>query len=362
MCAKAGRVSIFCILPPHVLRSIAERGTTPQRAAALRTLSVDSTFRALRSALAVTPKIPTAVPAGVPAKHRTIFSAANQELIPGTVVATEDAPPNGTDPAVSEAFAGLGATWDFYADVYDRNSIDDEGLALDATVHYGTGYDNAFWNGARMVFGDGDGELFNRFTIALDVIGHELAHGVTEDEAGLTYMYQSGALNESLSDVFGSMIKQRVLNQSASDADWLIGEGLLGAAVQGRALRSMSEPGSAYDDPVLGKDPQPGHMNRYVDTYQDNGGVHINSGIPNRAFYLTAVGMGGYAWERAGRVWYETLRDSAVKPNTGFKRFAKLTVDTAARLYGTGSTEHTVVHEAWRQVGIPVGAPAVVLV
>ena len=124
----------------------------------------------------------------------------------------------------------------------------------------------------------------------------------------------------------------------------------------------MSEPGSAYDDPVLGKDPQPGHMNRYVDTYQDNGGVHINSGIPNRAFYLTAVGMGGYAWERAGRVWYETLRDSAVKPNTGFKRFAKLTVDTAARLYGTGSTEHTVVHEAWRQVGIPVGAPAVVLV
>src|SRR6185369_6387371 len=150
MCAKAGRVSIFCILPPHVLRSIAERGTTPQRAAALRTLSVDSTFRALRSALAVTPKIPTAIPAGVPAKHRTIFSAANQELIPGTVVATEDAPPNGNDPAVSEAFAGLGATWDFYADVYDRDSIDDEGLALDATVHYGSGYDNALWNGSRM--------------------------------------------------------------------------------------------------------------------------------------------------------------------------------------------------------------------
>src|SRR5512132_3252436 len=127
--------------------------------------------------------------------------------------------------AVDEAYDGLGDTFDFYEQAYDRNSIDDEGLPLDATVHYGHDYDNAFWNGQRMVFGDGDGQLFNRFTISLDVIGHELTHGVTEDEAGLVYLEQAGALNESLSDVFGSLVKQYHATpwQTADQADWLIG-------------------------------------------------------------------------------------------------------------------------------------------
>ena len=194
--------------------------------------------------------------------------------------------------AVDEAFDGLGRTLDFYWSNFERNSIDDEGLPLDATVHYGDRYDNAFWDGRRMVFGDGDGELFNRFTIAVDVIGHELTHGVTEDEAGLIYAYQAGALNKSLSDVFGSLIKQSDPGrlQKADEADWLIGAGLLAPGVQGVALRSMKEPGTAYDDPVLGKDPQPAHMRNFVHTNRDNGGVHINSGIPNRAFYLAASG------------------------------------------------------------------------
>ncbi len=201
----------------------------------------------------------------------------------------EGAPASG-DAAVDEAYDGLGATFDLYWDVYERNSIDDEGLPLDATVHYGTDYDNAFWNGQRMVFGDGDGDLFNRFTIAVDVIGHELTHGVTEDEAQLAYFFQPGALNESNSDVFGSLVKQKLLHQTVEEADWLIGAGLFTSNVQGVALRSMKAPGTAYDDPVLGKDPQPAHMRDYVRTYQDNGGVHINSGIPNHAFYLIGPG------------------------------------------------------------------------
>jgi Zn-dependent metalloprotease len=354
MCSHATRFRPSCIMPPHILREIAQRGSPEQRAAATNTLALDATFRTLRASPPAVRPWSNPLPAAVPvAKHRTIYTAAHQQQLPGQIVGTEQKPPTkASDVAAYEAFQGLGATWDFYFDVYGRQSIDDEGLPLDATVHFGSDYNNAFWNGHQMVFGDGDGELFNRFTIALDVIGHELTHGVTEDESGLVYMFQPGALNESISDVFGSLIKQRKAKQTAAEADWLIGAGLFTSAVNGSALRSMKAPGTAYDDDVLGKDPQPDHMDQYSNTYQDNGGVHINSGIPNKAFYQTAVDMGGFAWEKAGRIWYETLRDSALRTNTGFKRFANLTVATATRLYGPGSLEQTVVVNAWATVGI----------
>jgi Zn-dependent metalloprotease len=357
MCRSGRRHPLFCILPPYILQAIAIRGDEEERTAAATTLMLDATFRALRSSSMML-ETARATPAGTPGvKQRTIYTANNQQQLPGVVVATEENPHGGADVAVTEAFDGLGATWDFFFDIFDRQSIDDEGMALAATVHYGNRYNNAFWNSQQMVFGDGDGRLFNRFTIAVDVIGHELAHGVTEDESRLEYLFQPGALNESLSDVFGSLVKQRVRNQTAVQADWLIGEGLFTASVRGSALRSMKDPGSAYDDPVLGKDPQPDHMRRFVRTHEDNGGVHINSGIPNKAFYQAAVALGGYAWEKAGRIWYETLRDSALRPNTGFKRFATLTVATAGRLYGGASVEQEAVAEAWQSVGISVSAP-----
>jgi Zn-dependent metalloprotease len=348
------RHSIFCILPPYLLREITQRGTDAQRAAANRTLASDITFRALRASLTGQAPLATRrrrVLGLTPVKQRTIYTAGNQETLPGTVIRAEGSGPT-DDPAVDEAYDGLGHTFDFYQEVFGRNSIDDEGLPLNATVHYGTEYNNAFWNGERMVFGDGDGQLFNRFTIALDVIGHELAHGVTEDEAGLVYMFQPGALNEHLSDVFGSLIKQKVLNQTADQADWLIGAGLLADGVQGQALRSMKAPGTAYDDPVLGKDPQPDHMSNFVNTWQDNGGVHINSGIPNRAFYLAATEIGGNAWEKAGKIWYETLRDRGLNAEAKFDQFADLTAAVAKKLYGDGSAEQTAVIKAWTEVGV----------
>ncbi len=351
-CNRHHRHSIFCVIPPYVLDKIAQNGTPAQRKAALRTKSVDTTFRALRMASmaqkSMAPQAPMAAPH---VKRRSIYTAAHTETLPGTLARGEGQPPTG-DPAVDEAYDGLGATYDFFAMAYDRNSIDDSGLALDATVHFGQDYNNAFWNSVQMVFGDGDGQIFNRFTIALDVIGHELSHGVTEDEARLQYFNQSGALNESMSDVFGSLIKQFVLKQTADQADWLIGAGLLGPTIQGVALRSMKEPGSAFDDEMLGKDPQPKHMNHYVHTFEDNGGVHINSGIPNHAFYQVATRIGGHAWERAGRIWYDALRDRHVKPNTGFRRFARVTLDVATRLYGANSPERQAVHEGWATVGI----------
>jgi Zn-dependent metalloprotease len=342
-------------LPPHILESIAERGTRDQRAAAARTLAIDATFRALRASPVMIERGPrlSTMAAAPGEKRRTIYDARGMQQLPGMVVRGEgDAPV--ADASVNEAYDGLGATWDFFWNVYDRNSIDDEGKALEGTVHFGRRYNNAFWDGQQMVFGDGDGQLFNRFTIAVDIIGHELAHGVTEDEAKLVYLFQPGALNESMSDVFGSLVKQRERGETASQADWLIGEGLFTSAVNGVALRSMKAPGTAYDDEVLGKDPQPAHMNDFVRTYDDNGGVHINSGIPNRAFYLVASGLGGYAWDRAGRIWYETLRDSRFRNNSGFRRFARLTVSSAERLFGHGSIEQTVVADAWKQVGIVV--------
>ena len=226
-------------------------------------------------------------------------------------------------------------------------------MGLVATVHFGDHYENAFWNGRQMVFGDGDGELFNRFTVSLDIIGHELAHGVTEDEAELMYLNQSGALNESVSDVFGSLVKQYLRGQTADEADWLIGEGLLTDAVAGVALRSMKEPGTAYDDPVLGDDIQPAHMDDYVRTTADNGGVHINSGIPNKAFYTAAMSLGGHAWEtgrqdlvrhaaRAGRS--DRTRPSVPSPRPRCGRRACCSVPT----------EVGAVQEAWASVGIKV--------
>ncbi|WP_199741743.1 M4 family metallopeptidase [Corallococcus sp. CA047B] len=351
------RHSLHCVLPPYLLRSIAQNGSSAQRAAALRTSAVDNTFRSLRFVSnPLGQRSPGRVIAGMMAEsqcYRSIYDVEGQETFPGKLVRSEGQGATG-DAAVDEAYDGLGATYDLLWEVYGRNSIDDSGLRLNAHVHYGRNYDNAFWDGQRMVFGDGDGELFNRFTIAIDVIGHELSHGMTEDEGPLVYFRQAGALNESMSDVFGSLVKQRALNQTADKADWLIGAGLLASSIQGQALRSMKSPGTAYDDPVLGKDPQPGHMRDFVRTWEDNGGVHINSGIPNRAFFLVATQLGGYAWEKAGHIWYEALRDTRLRPDCGFARFARITLMAASRLYGEGGAEDTAVRDAWNQVGVPV--------
>lgn len=353
--AHARRHSIYCILPPYIAEKIAQNGTPGQRRIALSTLAVDQTIRAVRAAQG--PAAPSRRRglslSTVTQKQRTIFDAHNTQTLPGTVVRGEGAPATG-DPAVDEAYDGLGATYDLYWEVYERNSIDDAGLPLNGTVHFGQDYDNAFWDGQRMVFGDGDGQLFNRFTIAVDVMGHELTHGVTQDEAQLLYFFTPGALNESMSDVFGSLVKQRMLNQTADQADWLIGAGLFTANVNGAALRSMKAPGTAYDDPVLGKDPQPAHMSHFVFTFDDNGGVHINSGIPNHAFYLAATRIGGYAWEKAGRIWYETLRDPQLRSFSGFRAFARRTLANAGRLYGQGSPEQQAVQASWQDVGISV--------
>jgi Zn-dependent metalloprotease len=342
---NAHRCPICCIVPPHMLESVVVSGTEEQRDWAFRTLNVSAQFRGRREVVGGIRFMPQPGE-----KRRSIYDAKTNQQLPGTLVRSEGGPAS-QDPAVNEAYDSAGATYDLYYEIFKRNSIDDKGLHLDSTVHYGVKYDNAFWNGSQMVYGDGDGELFQRFTKSIDVIGHELTHGVTQYEAGLQYFGQSGALNESMSDVFGSLVKQRVKNQTADQADWIIGEGLFTPKVKGVGIRSMKAPGTAYDDPVLGKDPQPAHVDNIYSGMKDNGGVHINSGIPNKAFYLTAMEIGGYAWEKAGNIWYRTLCDR-LKPKANFKAGADATIKVAGELYGDGSKEQKAVKNAWQKVGV----------
>lgn len=351
--------SLQCVIPPFMLESILLKGSAEQREIALRSYAVSTTLRTARAILSALPSPTIALtPSGtVPGPQRTIYDAHHKEQLPGTVVRTEGQDST-DDPAVDEAYEYLGKTFDFYWESYQRNSVDNNGLPLRGSVHYGEKYANAFWNGTQMVFGDGDGHFFNRFTIASDVVAHELTHGVTQTDANLIYLDQSGALNESISDVFGSLVKQFIKNQTAEEADWLIGQGMFTKNVQGKALRSMKAPGTAFDDPVLGKDPQPQNMKDYNPTRADNGGVHINSGIPNHAFYLVATALKGYAWEKAGRIWYYTLHDRVLPPNTNFQAFAQATAITASQFYGKGSTEELAVKDAWEQVGIALAPVA----
>jgi Zn-dependent metalloprotease len=274
---------------------------------------------------------------------------------PASSSAPDDEGPTG-DAAADEMWDGLGATEVYLREVHRRRSLDGDGADLVAVVHFGQRYANAFWDGQRIVCGDGDGELFLRFTLALDVVAHEMGHGIVDDETGFEYQGQSGALNEHCADVIGTLVKQHAAGQRADEADWLIGAGLFGPKVSGRALRSMKEPGTAYDDEVLGKDPQPAHFDDFVTTIEDNGGVHINSGIPNRAFHLVATGLGGQSWERAGPIWYAAMADAELTPNADFAAFASATVGAAAGLYGKASPEVRATESAWREVGvIPAG-------
>jgi Zn-dependent metalloprotease len=333
------------IIPPYMLKEIALKGSSSQKARALKSLMVSENIRGMRVAFG---QFYVAASAGE--KCIRIYDAKNGQELPGTPVSN---PAKSKDATVKEAYKGATTTYDLYKTVYERDSIDDKGMCIESTVHYDRDYNNAFWDGRQMVYGDGDGDIFNRFTKSIDVIGHELTHGITEYEAGLEYADQPGALNESMSDVFGSLVKQKSRKQTAEKADWLIGEGLFTKKIHGKALRSMEAPGTAYDDPVIGKDPQPAHMKDFIKTTDDNGGVHYNSGIPNRAFCIAAQEIGGYAWEKAGMIWYVALRDR-LRTKSNFAKAANMTFAVAGELYGKGSAEQLAVKKGWTDVGVKI--------
>jgi Zn-dependent metalloprotease len=351
---------VCSIASPDLLAHLGDSDDAEDRAAALRTIATSASLRTQRlivgrlmRRLDVDAQTLGLLPEADVARRQSVYDVRNGGRfdLPGVLVRADGDEPS-EDPAVNEAFDGTASTYDFFRTVFDRDSVDDQGLELVSSVHYGVRFENALWNGTQMIYGDGGGRLFleGSLTRALDIMAHELTHGVTQYTADLEYRKQSGALNEHFSDVFGSLVKQWTLGQTAQQADWLIGAGVLVPRL-GRALRSMADPGTAWEG-----DRQPGTMSGYIDLpddnrpENDNGGVHINSGIPNRAFALAATRLGGHAWERAGRIWYLALTER-LHATAQFADAAQATVAIAGELF-PGEDVADVVEQAWRDVEV----------
>lgn len=261
--------------------------------------------------------------------------------LPGTLMYDTDnkLDSNTFKPAV-DAHKYAGHVYDYYKNKFGRNSIDNKGMDIKSSVHYGRNYVNAFWNNNQIVYGDGDGKTAVSLSGALDVVGHEMTHGVVEYEANLAYQNQSGALNESFADVFGTLIEYEYQKDKA---DWLCGEDVWTPNVQGDALRSLSDP-TRFD--------QPDHMNNYKNlpnTEQgDWGGVHINSGIPNKAAYLVAQKIGT---DKTGEIYYRALT-SYLTSSATFKDARMALIQSAEDIYGVRSSEYNAVVSAFDAVGI----------
>ena len=289
--------------------------------------------------------------------QRKIYDCKETGDLPGTLVRSEGQA-RIKDRQVNNCYDGFKITHDFFSTVFERNSLDGKGLPLTGSVHYKprntpAGYNNAYWDGEanRMVFGDGDHITFDYLTDSLDVIAHELSHGFVQYSSPLLYQSQSGALNESCADVFGSMVEQWHMRQTVEDADWILGQTLFPVAFTGSALRSLKA-GKAYtDDPVFGTDPQPKHMDDIYEGPDDYEGVHINSGIPSHAFYLAAKALGGKSWEKAGKVWYKTMTSGKIPFRCDFKTFANVTVELAGSEFADASVRKAI-RDAWVKVGV----------
>ena len=345
---------IQCAVPPHMLDAILLRGSDAQKKMALALNSQAVKDRSQRQALAEAAIVPTPMFAGVttPKVNREVYDGNNKAGLPGQLARDETTGASG-DKIVDRAFISSGDVYKLYLNAFGRDSLDGNGMTLVSTVHHRRNYNNAIWNGRQMAYGDGDGILFQPFVNSLSIVGHELSHGVVQFSGGLVYRDQSGALNESFSDVFGALTVQFKKKQTVDEANWLIGDGIFTPNVSGVALRSMKEPGEAYADDVLGKDPQPYHMDFFNNTSSDNGGVHINSGIPNHAFYLLAQYLGGNAWEKPGQIWYESLQ-TINNPHATFFDWAVNTLMTSDSLFGQGSRESKFTRRAWKLVGISI--------
>lgn len=338
----------YCIVPPYIIENLAQSENPEVRAEAIAHLSADAMVRALRQPGETARGL---IPLASPNRQRLrlVYDAQHTNELPGILVRAEGQD-DGSDAAVNEAYHFSGDAYAFYDQVFQRNSLDDEGMALISSVH-AMPRNSAFWNREQMVYGDGDGSIFRRFTGSLDVVGHELTHGVQQFTSDLHYYGQSGALSEHFSDVFGVLIRQWKNGETAATASWVVSSEILVPAPTRRGIRDMENPGTAYvDDPYLGTDPQPAHISQIYEGRQDNGGVHINSGIPNRAFVLTAQALGGNAWDVAGQIWYKTML--ALSRESQFIDCARMTVDIAAAHYGAAVA--AAVKTGWAAVGIQI--------
>ena len=280
----------------------------------------------------------TELSAPVPSQH--VFDCRHRKNLPGNPVTKL----TGVYKTASDTTAKV---LEFYASVLGRNSVDDKGFDMASSLHYGLNYDNAFWNGNQMVYGDGDGKLFTQMVMSPDVIGHELTHGVTQNESALRYEGESGALNESISDVFGTVFNQWLNKWDVTEPrGWLVGAGIMAGPAKAKGfscLRDMAAPGATHC-----LSPQPERYSQ-LDPTAD---VHVNSGVPNKAFALFAQSVGGQSWTTAVKVWYATGTNRQLRTDASFAEFAKLTVAAAAKLGGAALSAKC--RAAWKAVEVPV--------
>jgi Zn-dependent metalloprotease len=349
------RNPLQCIVPPYMVEAMARCADPAIRDSALVALAHCASVRAVRDFATRMPSM-MVPPSPAGRKYRQVYDARGKDLLPGKLV-REEGEPKAADAAVNEAYDFSGDTFDFFHVLFGRNSLDDAGMSLISSVHVGEadGRDryqpmsNAFWDGSQMAYGDGDGKVFRGFTRSLDVVAHELTHGLQAFTSNLVYRGQSGALNEHFADVFGVLARQWRRKDPAETALWLVGTEVLVPADSRRAIRDMERPGTAYqDDPVLGSDPQPDHMKRLYTGPADSGGVHINSGIPNRAFVLAAKGLGGHTWEVPGAIWYEAMLQ--LSRTSRFEDLARITAQIAGDRFGAAARK--AVKAAWKKVGL----------
>ncbi len=345
---------LYCYLPPYVIENMAQCEDSEIRRLAIEALQASAEARAIRATIGgmatIAPMFSPTPPSTT--KNRLVCDMQQGKFpLPGKVARAEGDPPS-SDPAVNEAYEHAGITYDFYKQLFNRNSIDNRGMELNSSVHVGSKYNNAFWNGRQMAYGDGDGKVFVRLTKALDVAGHEITHGVITHESNLEYKDEPGALNESFADVMGALVQQwHREEKDPQTADWDMGELIMGSSPATR-LRTFKDEKAYVNDPYLGTDPQPKHMrDKYTGT-GDNGGVHINSGIPNHAFYRIALDLGGPAWEKPGKIWYQTLRN--LNSQSDFLEAAQMTSEVAGTLFGSGSLEQQAIKRGWDAVGINI--------
>lgn len=340
------------IVPERVLEQFAkdERLTDQQRQFFADAARLERAWRNGRTATAKAATmsqsiLPTAVTALATAAPPSIlvFDCAHGTSLPGSPVSNPGA---STDLSVKRAFDETTAVVSFLQTVFGRNSLDNAGMTLISSIHFSVNYNNAGWTGSQMKYGDGDGNIFIDFTKSNDVIGHELAHGLTQYTSGFAYRNQAGGLNESMSDVFGSMFRQWRANQTVNAADWLIGKEIMGPGAVTRGftcLRDMSNP--AANHCVA---PQPTHFSKY----RDGMDPHESSGIPNFAFYKAAKAIGGKSWEKTGKIWYQALTGFAPNPNMKMKAFADRTRSLAGSLFPADASIKAAVDKAWKDVGI----------
>jgi Zn-dependent metalloprotease len=340
------------IIPRDVLvRLSKDRRLTPrQRADFASAAALETQWRKIRSERAKLTRLTRAtLPSGLAAADAAgapavaVFDCRHGTTLPGSPVAN---PARATDATAKRAFVETTAVAEFFQTLFDRNSLDNAGMTLVSSVHYSVHYNNAFWSGSQMTYGDGDGKVFEDFTRSTDVIGHELAHGVTQYSAGFSYTNEAGGLNESMSDVFGSMFRQWRAGHDVTQADWLIGSDIMGPTARERGftcLRDMANPAAAHC-----LSPQPTRFSQY----RPGMDPHESSGIPNRAFHMAALAIGGRSWEKAGRVWYRALTGYPPSPGMRMRAFAKRTREVAGAIYPDEPAVKAAIDAAWNAVGL----------